>query len=71
MSLVKRAAAASAALGRFLTVRTVAEELGVSVHTVYRMVHDGALPGVRVGSVLRVPRAALEAFLEENRIAAR
>jgi excisionase family DNA binding protein len=55
---------------RYLTVRMVADELGISVHTVYRMIHEGILPGVRVGSVLRVPRALLEEYLEENRIGA-
>jgi len=42
--------------GRFITVRTVASELGVSEHTVRRWINDGVLPGVRVGGRLRVPR---------------
>jgi excisionase family DNA binding protein len=68
MSPAKRPGATSDTTARFLTVRMVADELGISVHTVYRMIHEGGLPGVRVGSVLRVPRALLEEYLEENRI---
>jgi excisionase family DNA binding protein len=57
--------------GRFLTVRTVADELGVSQYTVRRLIHEGTLAGVRVGSVLRVPRASLEEYLEEQRVTAK
>jgi excisionase family DNA binding protein len=49
----------------------VASELNLSTHTVRRMIREGVLPGVRVGSVLRVPLALLEEYLEENRITAR
>jgi excisionase family DNA binding protein len=70
MSPTKRPAKRPAAPARFIAVRTVAEELGVSVDTVYRMLREGVLPGVRVGSVLRVPRALLEEYLQENRIGA-
>jgi excisionase family DNA binding protein len=52
-------------------VRAVASELNISTHTVRRMIRDGVLPGVRVGFVLRVPRALLEEYLEENRVTAR
>jgi excisionase family DNA binding protein len=68
MSLAKQPCAVQSGARRFITVRMVADELGISVHTVYRMVRDGVLPGVRVGSMLRVPRALLEEYLEENRI---
>jgi excisionase family DNA binding protein len=54
--------------GRFLTVRLVADELGVSQYTVRRLINEGALVGVRVGSVLRVPRVSLEEYLEEQRV---
>jgi excisionase family DNA binding protein len=52
-------------------VRAVAIELNISMHTVRRLIREEFLPSVRVGSVLRVPRAALEEYLEENRIAGR
>ena len=68
MSPTKQAAAIHTASVRFLAVRAVADELGVSTHTVRRMIRDGTLVAVRVGSVLRVPRASLEEYLEEQRV---
>jgi excisionase family DNA binding protein len=72
MSTVKQPAsvpiAGTIACTRFLTVREVADELGVSQYTVRRLIHDGTLAGIRVGSVLRVPRAFMEEFLEEQRV---
>jgi excisionase family DNA binding protein len=35
------------------------------------MIRGGVIPGVRVGSVLRVPRALLEEYLKENRVTLR
>jgi excisionase family DNA binding protein len=56
---------------RFLSVRGVAEELAVSKATVRRLVHSGELLGVRIGAVLRVPRASVEEYLEEQRVTER
>jgi excisionase family DNA binding protein len=56
---------------RFLAVRVVAAELGVSEATVRRLVYDGWLVGVRIGSLLKVPRASIEEYVEERRITAR
>ena len=44
----------------FLTVAEVAERMRVSKMTVYRLVHNGALPAVRFGRSFRVPRRAVE-----------
>lgn len=41
----------------------VAERLKVSRATVYGLVRSGALPHRRVGLQIRIPEAALEAFL--------
>jgi excisionase family DNA binding protein len=60
-----------AAAARFLSVRGVAEELAVSEATVRRLVRSGELLGVRVGSVLRVPGASVEEYLEEQRVTER
>jgi excisionase family DNA binding protein len=68
MSTVKPPASVPIAAARFLTVRGVADELGVSQYTVRRLIHDGTLAGIRVGSVVRVPRVSLETFLEEQRV---
>ena len=48
---------------RFLTVAEVAEVMRVSKMTVYRLVHSGEMPAVRVGRSFRVPQDALEAYL--------
>jgi excisionase family DNA binding protein len=48
---------------RLLKVREVAERLGVSTATVYALCKRGALRHVRVANAIRVPEAALLAFL--------
>lgn len=48
---------------RFLTVAEVAEVMRVSKMTVYRLVHSGEMPAVRVGRSFRVPQDALDAYL--------
>ncbi len=48
---------------RFLTVAEVAEMARVSKMTVYRMVHSGELPAVRVGKSFRVPYDEVEKLL--------
>lgn len=47
----------------FLTVAEVAEKIRVSRMTVYRLVHAGDLPAVRVGRSLRVPERAVTDYL--------
>ena len=49
---------------RFLTVAEVASVMRVSKMTVYRMVHAGDLPAVRVGRSFRVPEKAVHDYLE-------
>ena len=51
---------------RFLTVAEVAELLRVSKMTVYRMVHAGEIPAVRVGRSFRVPQLAVEELLSKG-----
>ena len=49
--------------GTFLTVADVAELMRVSKMTVYRLVHSGELPAVRVGRSFRVHEQAVEEYL--------
>ncbi|HEV2779476.1 MAG TPA: helix-turn-helix domain-containing protein [Actinophytocola sp.] len=49
---------------QFLTVAEVATMMRVSKMTVYRLVHNGELPAVRVGKSFRVPEKAVHAYLE-------
>lgn len=51
---------------RFLTVAEVAAAMRVSKMTVYRLVHNGELPAVRVGRSFRVPEQAVHAYLQES-----
>lgn len=51
---------------RFLTVAEVAEIMRVSKMTVYRLIHSGDLPAIRVGKSFRVPEAALGQIIESG-----
>ena len=49
---------------QFLTVAEVAAMMRVSKMTVYRLVHSGELPAVRVGKSFRVPEKAVHDYLQ-------
>ncbi len=49
--------------GTFLTVAEVADIMRVSKMTVYRLVHAGELPAVRVGRSFRVHDQAVSEYL--------
>ena len=51
---------------RFLTVAEVAAIMRVSKMTVYRLVHSGELPAVRVGRSFRVPEQAVHDYLRKT-----
>jgi len=53
---------------RLLTPKQVAEELNVSVWTVYRLIKRGDLVAIRVGRLLRIPESSLEAFIDLRRV---
>ncbi|MEU4234397.1 helix-turn-helix domain-containing protein [Nonomuraea sp. NPDC026600] len=50
---------------RFLTVAEVATVLRVSKMTVYRLLHSGELPAIRVGRSFRVPEPAVHDYMRE------
>ena len=50
---------------RILTVAEVAKVMRLSKMTVYRLVHSGELPAVRVGRSFRVPETAVNEYLEQ------
>lgn len=50
----------------FMTVAEVAALMRVSKMTVYRLVHSGELPAVRVGRSFRVPEQAVNDYLRES-----
>lgn len=51
---------------QFLTVAEVASLMRVSKMTVYRLVHNGELPAVRVGRSFRVHAKAVHEYLETS-----
>jgi excisionase family DNA binding protein len=51
---------------RFLTVAEVAATMRVSKMTVYRLVHGGTLPAVRVGRSFRVRESSVEEYLRDS-----
>ena len=51
---------------KFLTVAEVAAVMRVSKMTVYRLVHNGELPAVRVGRSFRVPEQAVHDYLRDS-----
>lgn len=50
----------------FMTVAEVATVMRVSKMTVYRLVHSGELPSVRVGRSFRVPEKAVQDYLRDS-----
>ena len=57
---------AQAPRAQFLTVAEVASLMRVSKMTVYRLVHNGELPAVRVGRSFRVHAKAVHDLLETS-----
>lgn len=51
---------------QFMTVSEVAEVMRVSKMTVYRLIHAGELPAIRVGKSFRVPQSALSSMLDSS-----
>lgn len=51
---------------KFLTIAEVATMMRVSKMTVYRLVHNGDLPAVRVGRSFRVREADANDYLQKS-----
>lgn len=51
---------------KFLTIAEVASMMRVSKMTVYRLVHNGDLPAVRVGRSFRVTERDVNAYLQRS-----
>lgn len=46
-----------------LTVKETAEILRVSTKLVYKMIHDGTIPSVKIGRENRIPKTELIVFM--------
>lgn len=55
---------------RFLTVSEVATLMRVSKMTVYRLVHSGELPAIRVGRSFRVSERAVHEYVRRSYVEA-
>ena len=51
---------------KLMTVAEVAAVMRVSKMTVYRLVHSGELPAVRVGRSFRMPEKAVQDYLKSS-----
>jgi excisionase family DNA binding protein len=51
---------------KFLTIAEVASMMRVSKMTVYRLVHNGELPAVRVGRSFRVTEEDVNEYLRKS-----
>lgn len=51
---------------KFLTIAEVAQVMRVSKMTVYRLVHNGELPAVRVGRSFRVTEEDVNEYLRKS-----
>lgn len=49
---------------RFMTVAEVADLMRVSKMTVYRLIHSGEMPAIRVGKSFRVPESAVRQLID-------
>ena len=49
---------------QFLTVAEVAALMRVSKMTVYRLIHSGEMPAIRVGKSFRVPESAVRQLID-------
>ena len=51
---------------KFLTIAEVATMMRVSKMTVYRLVHNGELPAIRVGRSFRVTESDVNDYLQKS-----
>ena len=49
-----------------LKAADVVAALNIRPATVYKLIGDGVIPSVKIGKSVRVPRAALEAWITEQ-----
>ena len=52
---------------KFLTIRQVADELGISERSVWRTIEDGDLPTHKFGSSTRIRRSDLDDYIKRSR----
>jgi excisionase family DNA binding protein len=53
---------------QWMGTREACERLGVTLRTLYRFIDEGQLPAYKMGRVIRLQAADVEAFIERMRI---
>jgi len=53
---------------RYLNVKEAAEYLGLSRHTIYRMIKNAVIPCTSFGRIVRFDRQRLDKWVEERSI---
>jgi excisionase family DNA binding protein len=53
---------------QWMGTREACERLGVTLRTLYRFIDEGQLPAYKMGRVIRLQAAELDAFIERMRI---
>lgn len=53
----------------WMGTQEAARHLGITPRTLYRFINDGRIAAYKIGRVIRLQRADLDAFIEANRIA--
>ena len=52
----------------WLSTKTAAEELGVTLRTLYRLIDGGELIAYKIGRVIRLRRNDLDAYIDSTRL---
>ena len=50
----------------FLDAKTAAQVLGISISSMYELMHEKGFPVLKVGSRLVVPKEKLQTWVEQN-----
>lgn len=53
---------------RWLSTAEAADRLGITSRTLYRLIDAGKLPAYRIGRVIRLQEAEVDAFVQASRI---
>lgn len=54
---------------RWMSTRETADRLGITLRTLYRFIDEGQIAAYKLGRVIRLKEADVEAFIEGARIA--
>jgi excisionase family DNA binding protein len=53
---------------QWMSTKQASQRLGVTLRTLYRLIDEGQLPAYKVGRVIRLQAAELDAFIDGARV---